>query len=70
MIIEAVELVTLPNAPAWQEKVYRARMDTGDAVDLFQQMWDVPLAPESLIGLTISEARQRRPASARGVGCR
>jgi len=62
MIIEAVELVTLPNAPAWQEKVYRARMDTGDAVDLFQQMWDVPLAPESLIGLTISEARQRRTA--------
>jgi len=62
MIIEAVELVALPNAPAWQEKIYRAHLDTGDAVDLFQQLWDVPLAPDSLVGLTVSEARERRTA--------
>ncbi|MBP9217826.1 MAG: hypothetical protein KBD39_05305 [Sterolibacterium sp.] len=62
MIIETVELVSLPNAPVWQEKVYRAHLDTGDDVDLFQQLWDVPLAPESLVGLTVSEARARRMA--------
>lgn len=62
MIIEAVELVALPNAPAWQEKIYRAHLDTGDVVDLFQQLWDVPLAPDSLVGLTVSEARERRTA--------
>lgn len=62
MIIETVELVALPNAPAWQEKIYRAHLDTGADVDLFQQLWDVPLAPESLIGLTVSEARERRTA--------
>ena len=62
MVIETVELVTLPNAPAWQEKIYRAHLDTGAEVDLFQQLWDVPLAPESLIGLTVSEARERRTA--------
>jgi hypothetical protein len=62
MIIEAVELVNLPNAPAWQEKIYRAHLDTGDDVDLFQQLWDVPLSPESLVGLTVSEARERRMA--------
>ena len=62
MIIEAVELVALPNAPAWQEKIYRAHLDTGDEVDLFQQLWDVPLAPDSLVGLTVSEARERRTA--------
>ena len=62
MIIETVELVSLPNAPVWQEKVYRAHRDTGDDVDLFQQLWDVPLAPESLVGLTVSEARARRMA--------
>ncbi|MBV2236002.1 MAG: hypothetical protein KUL75_10735 [Sterolibacterium sp.] len=62
MIIETVELVSLPNAPAWQEKIYRAHLDTGDDVDLFQQLWDVPLAPESLVGLTVSQARERRKA--------
>ncbi|KYC29041.1 protein of unknown function [Sterolibacterium denitrificans] len=62
MVIETVELVTLPNAPAWQEKIYRAHLDTGDEVDLFQQLWDVPLAPESLVGLTVSEAREHRTA--------
>ena len=60
MIIEAVELVALPNAPAWQEKIYRARMDTGEAVDLFQSHWDVPLAPESMVGMTPEQARIRR----------
>jgi hypothetical protein len=28
MIIESVELVALPNAPTYQEKIYRAHMDT------------------------------------------
>lgn len=62
MIIETVELVALPNAPAWQEKIYRAHLDTGDEIDLFQQLWDVPLAPESLVGLTVNQARERRTA--------
>jgi len=62
VIIEAVELVALPNAPAWQEKIYRARMDTGEAIDLFQQHWDVLLPPESLVGLTPEEAQRRRSA--------
>ena len=60
MIIQSVELVALPNAPAYQNKVYRAHMDTGEDVDLFQQHWDVPLPPESLIGLTLAEARRKR----------
>ena len=60
MRIESVELVALPNAPAWQEKVYRAHLDTGEDMDLFQQHWDVPLPPESLVGLTVEEARKRR----------
>jgi hypothetical protein len=60
MRIESVELVALPNAPSWQEKVYRAHMDTGEAMDLFQQHWDVPLPPESLVGLTVEEARKKR----------
>ena len=60
MRIESVELVALPDAPPWQEKVYRARLDTGEDLDLFQQLWDVPLAPESLVGLTIEEARKKR----------
>lgn len=58
--IESVQLVALPNAPAWQEKVYRARLDTGQDMDLFQQLWDVPLPPESLVGLTVDEARKKR----------
>lgn len=60
MIIESVELVDLPNAPAYQEKVYRAHMNTGEDVDLFQQHWDVPLPPEALVGLTPAEARRLR----------
>lgn len=60
MIIQSVQLVALPNAPAWQEKVYRAHMDTGEDVDLFQQHWDVNLPPESLIGMTPEQARCRR----------
>jgi hypothetical protein len=60
MRIESVELVALPNAPAWQEKVYRAHLDTGEDMDLFQQHWDVPLPPESLVGLTVEEARVKR----------
>ena len=57
---ESVQLVALPNAPAWQEKVYRAHLDTGEDMDLFQQHWDVPLPPESLVGLTVEEARRKR----------
>jgi hypothetical protein len=60
MVIESVELVALPNAPAWQEKIYRAHLDTGEDVDLFQQHWDVKLPPESLVGLTPEEAKRRR----------
>jgi hypothetical protein len=60
VLIQSVELVALPNAPSYQEKVYRARLDTGDTVDLFQSHWDVPLAPESLIGLTVPDARVKR----------
>ena len=60
MLIQAVELVALPNAPAYQEKIYRALLDTGDAVDLFQAHWDVPLAPESLVGMTVQAARTLR----------
>ncbi|MCA1999454.1 MAG: hypothetical protein LDL25_06655 [Hyphomicrobiales bacterium] len=60
MIIESVELVALPGAPAWQNKIYRAHLDTGEEIDLFQQHWDVPLPPESLVGLTPEEARRRR----------
>ncbi len=60
MIILSVELVALPGAPAYQEKIYRARLDTGEAVDLFQSHWDVPLPPESLIGLTPEEALRLR----------
>jgi hypothetical protein len=60
MIIQSVELVALPGAPAYQEKVYRAHLDTGENIDLFQQHWDVPLSPESLVGLTPDEARRKR----------
>lgn len=60
VIIETVELVALPNAPEWQEKVYRVHLDSGDSVDLFQTHWDVPLPPESLVGLTIEAARKMR----------
>jgi hypothetical protein len=29
-------------------------------MDLFQQHWDVPLPPESLVGMTVEEARKKR----------
>ena len=60
MIIESVELVALPNAPTYQEKIYRARLDTGEHLDLFQAHWDVPLAPHTLVGMTVEEARKKR----------
>ena len=60
VVIESVELVSVPNAPAWQEKVYRAHLDNGEDVDLFQSLWDVPISPESLVGLTPQEARKVR----------
>ena len=60
MRIQSVELVSLPNAPTWQEKVYRAHLENGEDMDLFQQHWDVPLPPEALIGLTVEEARIKR----------
>lgn len=62
MIIQSVELVARPNAPAYEEKFYRAHLDTGETLDLFQQHWDVPLPPESLVGLTVEEAMRRRTA--------
>ena len=57
MIIQSVELVALPNAPAYQNKIYRAHLDTGEDIDLFQQHWDVLLPPESLVGLTPEQAQ-------------
>jgi hypothetical protein len=60
MIIESVELVALPNAPIYQEKIYRAHMDTGEDMNLFQAHWDVPLPPDTLVGLTLEEARRKR----------
>jgi hypothetical protein len=60
MIIESVELVSLPGAPTYQEKIYRAHMDTGEHMDLFQAHWDVPLPPDTLVGLTVEEARRCR----------
>ncbi len=60
MLIQSIELVALPDAPAYQEKIYRARLESGDTVDLFQCHWDVPLPPESLIGLTVPDARVKR----------
>jgi hypothetical protein len=60
MIIQSVELVALPNAPSYQNKIYRAHMDTGEDIDLFQQHWDVVLPPESLVGLSLDEARRLR----------
>jgi hypothetical protein len=60
VLIQSVELVALPNAPSYQEKIYRAHLATGDSVDLFQAHWDVPLAPDSLIGMSVQAARQLR----------
>ena len=33
VVIESVELVSVPNAPVWQEKVYRAHLDSGEGLD-------------------------------------
>jgi hypothetical protein len=60
VFIQSVELVALPGAPAYQEKIYRARLDTGDTVDLFQAHYDVPLPPEKLVGLTVKAAHKLR----------
>lgn len=60
MVITSIKLVSLPGAPAYQEKVYLAHMDTGEDVWLFQAHWDVPLPPETLVGLTIEEAKRHR----------
>lgn len=60
MIIQAVELVSAPDAPEYKEKLYRARCDGGAVVELFAHHWDVDLPPESLVGLTVEEARCRR----------
>jgi len=60
MIIQSVELVARPNAPTYEEKFYRAHLDTGETIDLFQQHWDVYLPPEFLVGLTVVEARRKR----------
>jgi len=60
MKIQSVELVARPNAPAYEEKFYRAHLDSGESLDLFQQHWDVYLPPESLVGLTVEEAQCRR----------
>lgn len=60
MRIQSVELVSRPNAPSYEEKFYRAHLDSGESLDLFQQHWDVHLPPETLIGLTVEEAQSRR----------
>jgi hypothetical protein len=60
VLIRSVELVALPGAPSYQEKVYRAHLDNGDEIDLFQAHWDVPLPPESLVGLSVKAARTLR----------
>lgn len=58
--IVSVSLVSLPGAPVWQEKVYRASLNTGEIVDLFPQHLDVPLPPANLVGLSIRQARKLR----------
>jgi len=60
VLIQSVVLVALPDAPSYQEKIYRAQLATGVSVDLFQAHWDVPLPPESLVGLSVDAARQMR----------
>jgi hypothetical protein len=62
VLIQSVELVALPNAPIYQEKIYRARLASGASIDLFQTHWDVPLPPESLVGLTVEQAHRIRNA--------
>ena len=60
MLIQSVELIALPGAPAYQERIYRAKLESGEAVDLFQAHWDVHLPPENLIGMTVKEACRLR----------
>lgn len=60
MTIQSVELISLPGAPSYQEKIYRAHLNTGEVVFLFQAHWDVPLPPEALVGLTVEEAKKLR----------
>jgi len=33
---------------------------TGEDMDLFQAHWDVPLPPDTLVGLTVEQARKKR----------
>lgn len=60
MLIQSVVLVALPNAPAYQEKIYRAHLESGEDIDLFQAHWDVPLPPDCLVGLSVEAARKLR----------
>jgi hypothetical protein len=60
MRIQSVELIALPGAPAYQERIYLAKLETGEAVDLFQAHWDVHLPPDILIGMTVKEACRLR----------
>ena len=60
MIIESVELVASQQTHEFQERYYRARMENGEVQDLFWEHWDVHLPPESLVGLTVDEARRKR----------
>jgi len=55
-----VQLIARAGAPAYQEKVYCAHMNTGEDIELFQSLWDVTLPPESLVGLTIEQAWRKR----------
>jgi hypothetical protein len=58
--IQSVELVAIAGLPTYTEKIYRAQLDSGAQVDLFQAHWDVHLPPESLVGLTVIEAKSLR----------
>lgn len=60
MIIQSVDLISRADAPVYEEKFYRAHLDTGEIVVMFQQHWDVNLPPESLVGLTVEEAQRKR----------
>jgi hypothetical protein len=46
--------------PSTKKKSTAPTMDTGEDMDLFQAHWDVPLPPDTLVGLTVEEARRRR----------
>jgi hypothetical protein len=60
MIIQSVELVAMPNAIGFQNKLYHARLDNGEELDLFQHYGEVNLPPESLVGLTVEAAMRKR----------